>query len=178
LKQKCEIAFSQPSPLSTIIKSNLGAYFSKEKVLTRWASGAPITVKMRWALGSSYRPTTDPEQPFLSVDPQSATYTFKGCWSLLRMLDLQRSKEYIKAIRRGDVPEQELRSFFDEKIKYLEKLYETSTLQYSPDEGAIKTLLVNCLEMHYGSLNNVLKIPNREAKALEEIKKVMENYGI
>jgi uncharacterized protein len=93
-------------------------------------------------------------------------------------LDLQRSKEYMKAIRRGDVPEQELRSFFDEKIKYLEKLYETSTLQYSPDEGAIKTLLVNCLEMHYGSLNNVLKIPNREAKALEEIKKVMEKYGI
>ena len=66
--------------------------FSKEKALTRWASGAPITVGMRWALGSSYRPTIDSTQSALSVDGQSATYTFKGCWSLLRMLDLQKAK--------------------------------------------------------------------------------------
>lgn len=71
-------------------------------------------------------------------------------------LDLQRGKEQLKAIRAGEYSFEQIKSFFNEKEKYLEQLYQDSKLPYSPDEDAIKTVLLNCLESHYGSLEKRL----------------------
>lgn len=63
------------------------------------------------------------------------------------------------------------------KEKQLEELYHKSTLPWGPNENVIKQLLINCLEHHYGSLDNCIAIPNKEQLALSEIKEVLRKYG-
>jgi predicted nucleotidyltransferase len=90
-------------------------------------------------------------------------------------LDLQRSKEYMKAIRRGEVQEDELRKWAANKENDLERLYHTSTIQYEPDAGKIKALLINCLEHHFGSLDKALVVPDRPKQVLRDIMKLLDN---
>lgn len=73
-------------------------------------------------------------------------------------LDLQRHKEHLKAVRRGQYSEAEVYEWFSSKEKQLEKLYAESTLRYTPDEVSIKRLLLECLEIHYGNIDNCLTI--------------------
>lgn len=91
-------------------------------------------------------------------------------------LDLERNREVLKAIRRGEWSEEKLRSWFDEKEKHLEELYTKSTLRHSPDEDAIKELLLQCLEQHYGSLTSAVKREVPVDKMLSELKAVIEKY--
>jgi predicted nucleotidyltransferase len=91
-------------------------------------------------------------------------------------LDLQRSKEHMKAVRRGEVTEEEIKNYFSQKEKDLEKLYAESTLPHSPDEGKIKTLLLQCLEQHYGSLEKCIVAPDIADQTLTEIEKLVEKY--
>ena len=91
-------------------------------------------------------------------------------------LDLQRHKEQLKTIRRGEVPAEEIEKWFNDKEKQLEKLYHDSKLQYSPDESAIKTLLLNCLEHHYGSLDRCVVDVDAATKAFREIEVVVKKY--
>lgn len=72
-------------------------------------------------------------------------------------LDLEKNSEILKSVRRGEWKLEEIQSWFKEKEASLNKLYETSTLRYSPAFNEIKTLLVNCLEMQYGDLSSVYK---------------------
>ena len=60
---------------------------------------------------------------------------------------------------------------FEEKEKQLEEMYGKSTLQYKPEEDKIKKLLLECLEMHYGSLEKTVYVaPDIEA----DIKRVLD----
>jgi len=93
-------------------------------------------------------------------------------------LDLQRNNEQLKAIRKGEVSEEEIRRIFAEKEKYLMKLYETSTLRYSPDEDAIKSLLLKCLEGHYGSLDKCVTINKEKEKIQKAISSLKEASDI
>lgn len=82
-------------------------------------------------------------------------------------LDLTRSREQMKAIRRGDWMQEQVVEYFDTKNAYLEKLYgETKAVPYAPDEDAIRTVLTECIEMHYGSVDQYLKSNERLAKYL------------
>lgn len=89
-------------------------------------------------------------------------------------LDLQRSREVLKSIRRGEWTEQQIRDYFASKEKDLETVYANSTLPWGPDEDAIKALLLNCLEQHYGSLDKAIVMPNRYESALREIREICE----
>lgn len=89
-------------------------------------------------------------------------------------LDLTRSKEYMKAIRKGEVSLEDLKKWFTEKERQLEQLYHSSTLQYSPDEEKIKSLLLECLEMHYGSLDKCYIEPDKTTKVLRDIRTLIE----
>lgn len=73
-------------------------------------------------------------------------------------IDLQRNREQLKAIRRGDWTEFQVEDYFNTKEKALEALYATSPLRHSPNEGALKQLLLNCLEQHYGSLDKCVTV--------------------
>lgn len=91
-------------------------------------------------------------------------------------LDLQKSKEVLKAIRRGDWKQDEIRSWANEKDKVLEVAYVNSTLPVQAPEDKLKVLLLNCLEAHYGSLDKLVRLSNKAELALEEIRNVLDRY--
>lgn len=68
-------------------------------------------------------------------------------------LDLTRSRKHLQAIRRGEWSMDQVTDYFDQKIIVLEELYSKSKLRYTPDEEKIKQLLIDCIEMHYGSIS-------------------------
>jgi predicted nucleotidyltransferase len=85
-------------------------------------------------------------------------------------IDLERSREMMKSVRRGEWTEEKVRKHFEDKEKSLEQLYRESSLQHSPDESKIKSLLLECLEMHYGSLSDCVKLTNVDINSvLDEI---------
>jgi predicted nucleotidyltransferase len=90
-------------------------------------------------------------------------------------LDLERNREILKSIRRGDWTLEEIELWFASKEKQLESLYNLSKLPYKPDEDKIKSLLLNCLEHHYGTLGNAVIFPGRDRKALIAIQEILEN---
>src|SRR6185436_4508567 len=75
-------------------------------------------------------------------------------------IDLQRDNERLKAIRRGEWPEDRLRRWAADKEADLERAYAASTLPPAPDEDRLRTLLVECLEEHYGSLAGCVVQPD------------------
>jgi uncharacterized protein len=89
-------------------------------------------------------------------------------------IDLQRNNEQLKAIRRGEWTEAYLREWFSVKQTELEKVYAESKLRPTPDEERIRALLLNCLEDHYGSLENCLVDPDRAVAALRKIQAELE----
>lgn len=94
-------------------------------------------------------------------------------------LDLMRNAELLKSIRRGEWTEERVRKFFEDKEKHLEDLYHSSTaLPYEPDERAIKRLLIQVLEHHYGSLKDAIVDQDADRDALMAIRKVLDGRGI
>jgi len=89
-------------------------------------------------------------------------------------LDIRRNRAQLKAIRRGDVPEEEIYKWAAAKEKFLEKLYEESSLPYGPDEAAIKRLLLECLEEHWGSLTGAVVLEDSPILALREVAEVID----
>lgn len=73
-------------------------------------------------------------------------------------LDIQRSKEQMKSVRNGEWPEQRIYEYFTMREAELEKIYAESKLQQAPDENKIKRLLLDCLEIQYGSLSNAIDL--------------------
>lgn len=92
-------------------------------------------------------------------------------------MDLQRNREELKAIRRGEVLLEEVEKWKAEKELQLEKLYNESKLPYKPDESKIKQLLIDCLEEHFGSLSVVeYSEPDLVSKITNEIQGVINKY--
>jgi len=67
-------------------------------------------------------------------------------------IDLTRSREMLKSIRRGEWPIEVIIEYFESKLITLEESYNKSNLRYSCDEDEIKALLLECIEMHYGNV--------------------------
>ena len=84
-------------------------------------------------------------------------------------LDLTRNREQMKAVRRGDLTEQQVREHFERREKDLESLYHNSTLPWQADEGRIRALLLNCLEEHYGSLDRCIVRADKSVELLRQI---------
>lgn len=87
-------------------------------------------------------------------------------------LDLERHREQLKAIRRGEWTEPQLREWAQSKEKDLEALYASSTLPHKPREPEIKQLLLSCLEHHYGDLSAAVRVEKDSDRVLSEIAKL------
>ncbi|MCK9556181.1 hypothetical protein M0R36_10265, partial [bacterium] len=71
--------------------------------------------------------------------------------------------------------------FFDSYAPRLDKLYESSKIQYEPDTKKIKDLLIWCLEEYYGDLrltknSNIADILNKIQDKLSETMKIVSYY--
>lgn len=91
-------------------------------------------------------------------------------------LDIERNREQLKSVRRGEWGFDRIESWFQEKEKALEIVYANSTLRHGPDEPAIKNLLLECLEMTYGSIDKAYKQDQNVSKMLNELETLIQKY--
>ena len=97
-------------------------------------------------------------------------------------LDLQRSREQLKAIRRGEWTLEQIEEYFAKKELDLETIYNQNKagLPWGPNEDGlqdrIKNLLFQCLEEHYGSLDKCVVNPDAAVMALREVGDVLSKY--
>ena len=91
-------------------------------------------------------------------------------------LDLERNREQLKSIRRGEWKFEDIVNFFNQKERELESLYHSSKLQHSPNEKKIKTLLLNCLEMHFGTLDKCIVIQSDVQQLITDLEILIHKY--
>jgi signal recognition particle GTPase len=87
--------------------------------------------------------------------------------------NMQRAKEVMKAVRRGDWTAKEVRDWAMEKEKSLEVAYVKCDLPDRPDEAKLRSLLKECLECHYGNLKDCVEEPEWANQALLEIDQLL-----
>lgn len=93
-------------------------------------------------------------------------------------LDIERNREVLKTIRNGEWTLDQLTKWFDSKVIQIEDYYAKSTLRNTPDEDAIKKVLIECLEMTYGDISSLAKIENvrSDSKILDDLKSLISKY--
>ena len=91
-------------------------------------------------------------------------------------IDLERDREQLKAIRRGEWALERLMEWAQDKEKALEGVYHSSPLRYGPDEALIKRHLLHCLEAHYGDLSSAVVIPGEADALLAQIAELTRPY--
>jgi len=92
-------------------------------------------------------------------------------------LDLERNREQLKSIRRGEWAQEQIVEYFETKERDLESVYSNSKLQYSPNEQKIKSLLLECLEMHYGSLEKAINKNKNVEMLIDELQNIIKKYS-
>lgn len=93
-------------------------------------------------------------------------------------LDLRLNNEQLKAIRRGEIGEEEIRLWASEKEKQLEELFVKSELPAKPRKSEIKKLLMECLNYHYDNLENCVVLPDKYKQTLQEVKELINKAGL
>jgi predicted nucleotidyltransferase len=91
-------------------------------------------------------------------------------------LDLQRNREQLKSIRRGEWTLEEIEDYFTNKERVLELAYANSKLPYGPDEENIKKILLNCIEQHYGNLSAaIVRVPQLDS-LVNDLQTLLDKY--
>lgn len=94
-------------------------------------------------------------------------------------LDLRKNKEQLKAIRRGEMSSEEIIHWASAKELQLENLYHKSDLPIGPNKDEVRSVLLDCIKVHYGSLEeNLIQEPDKYFKTLLKIKESIEKTGI
>jgi predicted nucleotidyltransferase len=91
-------------------------------------------------------------------------------------LNLEQNREQLKSIRRGEWTLVQLEDWAEDKHRQLEGLYASSTLQHTPDEDAIRTLLLDCIEEHYGSISAVVVRNDSMGNLVSDMEKLLARY--
>lgn len=91
-------------------------------------------------------------------------------------LDLQRNREQLKSIRRGEWTLEQLKEYFQNKELALETAYANSNLPHAPDEGKIRDLLLECLSIHYGDLSTAVRCEVPVDRLVAEMQAVLDKY--
>ena len=92
-------------------------------------------------------------------------------------LSLNRNGQQLRAIRNGEWTQEQVIDFFHSKEKQLDELYHRCDLPAAPNEAAIKTLLLNCLEEHYGNLSDAVVIKSKADHTIKDILQILERGG-
>ena len=107
-------------------------------------------------------------------------YDVKFAYHVVRLLNeveqilVERNREQLKSIRRGEWTMDQIKEYFNKKESELETLYMASKIPYKPDEQKIKALLLQCLEEHYGSLDKIVVNVDKYLQAVNDIRKIVE----
>lgn len=92
-------------------------------------------------------------------------------------LDLERNSKILNGIRNGEWSLDKIIQWCDDKEKQLEQVYVNGNgLPYKPDEKAIKDLLLQCIEHHYGKVTLDLVKDISKDTMISEIENVLAKY--
>jgi predicted nucleotidyltransferase len=131
---------------------------------------------------------TNSSNPRRAADIENFQFDTKFAYHVVRLclqceqilatgdLNLERDREIYKSIRRGEWTLEQIESWFEEKEKSLETLYANSKLPHGPDEDKIKTLLLECLESHYGSLTDAVKVDVSVETLISDMEAIIRKY--
>jgi uncharacterized protein len=92
-------------------------------------------------------------------------------------IDLERNREQLKSIRRGEWTSDRVTEYFNTKEKDLESIYLQSNLRYSPDEESIYKILVECLEEYYGSLDKCISNLDKMEYLINDLRSLINKYS-
>lgn len=90
-------------------------------------------------------------------------------------MDLERNREQLKSIRRGEWSLEKLEDWVGSKESDLEAAYARSDLPSVPPTDTIKALLMECLESYFGSLPSGTVQESEAVKALRDIDRTLES---
>lgn len=90
-------------------------------------------------------------------------------------LNLIQGNEQLKFIREGGMSLEELNKYFEERLISLEYILHKSKLQEKPNHEELEELLMQCLEIHYGSLDKLVMNTSRDRKVLQEIQNLVKD---
>lgn len=137
---------------------------------------------------SNIRQKTHSSNPKRAADIEKFGFDTKFAYHVVRLaleceqiltthdLDLERDREMLKSIRRGEWTIEQIEEWFTEKERLLETMSAESTLPHDPDEGAIKQLLFDCLEHHYGSMADAVKREVSSERILDDLRTLLAKY--
>lgn len=91
-------------------------------------------------------------------------------------LDIERDREVLKAIRRGEWTLERIEAWGETQERLLNDLYAKSTLPHSPDDKGLRDLLLECLEMHYGSLADAVKLDPTVEAIINDLSTILDRY--
>jgi predicted nucleotidyltransferase len=92
-------------------------------------------------------------------------------------LELDRNSEILKAIRRGEWSYDHIIHWAQNKETVLDTARAKSTLPLKPDEAAIKAVLMQCIEEHYGSISEKLVVSETSEKSLlHDLEQLITKY--
>ena len=115
-------------------------------------------------------------------------YDTKFAYHIIRLMDeveqllttgtmeLGRNNEEMKAIRRGEWTLEDIRSKFTREEEALNQVYKDSKLPHSPNVQAIKQLLLDVIEHHYGSVSKALTVNTDSASLISEMEQLINKY--
>lgn len=141
-----------------------------------------------YAQMSKIRNKVNSSNPKRAAVIQEHGYDLKFAYHIVRLLneveqilvegdlDLQRNREQLKEIRRGEWTLEQVEGYFESKEKLLESTYASSVLPYAPDEAVLKKLLLECLEMHYGDLGNAIKRDVNVEGLVRDMRALLDRY--
>ena len=91
-------------------------------------------------------------------------------------LILDRDSEVYKGIRNGEWSKNQIKEWFAQKEKHLEELCQSSDLPEQPDVARIRRVLLECLEMHYGSLAEAVRERSADEHLIDDLADVLNKH--
>lgn len=177
--KKQEVLYS--SPIADMVRENRHIFLHKG-CWPRFTEYANTQLK-------KMRGKTNSDNPKRKELIEKYGYDVKFAYHIVRLLDeveqilrdedlnLTRSRIKLKAIRRGEWTMDEIENYYKDREKQLIEIYEKSNLPEKPNKEKIRTLLMNCLEMHYGNLSDCVVDVNKADRVLEEVAELIRKAG-
>jgi predicted nucleotidyltransferase len=91
-------------------------------------------------------------------------------------LHLDKNKDILVSIRNGEWTLERIEEWSEEKQRSLETVYTESKLREVADEEAIKKLMLECLEQHYGSIDDAIRVDKSVADLVNDLENVLLRY--
>ena len=92
-------------------------------------------------------------------------------------LDLKRDSQFLLSIRRGEMSLEDGKKWWASKCRDLETAYANcKAVPLAPDEEKIKSLLLECLSIHYGDLSTAIKQNVPVDKIVADLQTIIHRY--